>query len=123
VESGILEILLVESESGIQLKESGIPLTIGIRNPESRIQNPESSFHLQKLESSTSNPEYTAWNPISKTALDSLSWGENSLGFTLVLRWLRVRRYDPTPNQLETGAKAQHQTLFAGLSSKNSLFK
>ena len=33
VESGIVEILLVESESGIQLKESGIPLTIGIQNP------------------------------------------------------------------------------------------
>ena len=32
VESGILEILLVESESGIQLKESGIPPTPWIHN-------------------------------------------------------------------------------------------
>ena len=52
--------LLVESEipgwvleSRIQHKESRITLTIGIRNPRSRIQNPE-----------------------SRTVLDYLEWGE-----------------------------------------------
>ena len=47
-------------ESGIQLKESGIPLT--------------TKFRWQRLESSTWNPESTAWNPESKTVLDSLIW-------------------------------------------------
>ena len=49
-DSGIREILPVESESwalesGIQLKESGIPLKIGIQDPltETGIQNPRLS--------------------------------------------------------------------------------
>ena len=46
-------------ESGIQLKESGILLTIEIQ--------------WQRLESSTWNPESTARNPESKTVLDSLT--------------------------------------------------
>ena len=50
-------------ESGIQLKESGIPLTIGIWNPYSLIRSPESS---------TWSPESTTWNPKSKAALDNL---------------------------------------------------
>ena len=55
-------------ESGIQLKVSGIPLTIGY---------PESMFFLQKLESSTRNPDQsTAWNPESKIVLDSLAWDD-----------------------------------------------
>ena len=45
-------------ESGIQLKESGIPLT--------------TKFRWQRLESSTWDPESTAWNPQSKNVLDSL---------------------------------------------------
>ena len=45
-------------ESGIHLKESGIPLTIGIQNPR---------FHWQRLESSS-------WNPVSKNVLD-FQWG------------------------------------------------
>ena len=52
-------------ESRIQLKESGIPLTIEIRKPSST----EAGF--QCLES-----ESTAWNPTSKTVLDSLTWGD-----------------------------------------------
>ena len=39
-------------ESGIQLKDSGIPLTIGIQNP----------ISLRKTESSTWNPE--SWIPL-----------------------------------------------------------
>ena len=39
-------------ESGIQLKDSGIPLTIGIQN----------SISLRKTESSTWNPE--SWIPL-----------------------------------------------------------
>ena len=41
------------------LKESGIPIPL--------TKNPESSIW---------NPELGAWNPESKTALDSLTWGE-----------------------------------------------
>ena len=54
-------------ESGIQLKESGIPLTIGIQNPSStdKYWNPV-----------TWNPESTVWNPESKTFLDSIKRGE-----------------------------------------------
>ena len=39
-------------ESGMQLQESRIPTTIGIRNPS---------------KSSTWNPEFPAWNPESET--------------------------------------------------------
>ena len=40
--------------------------------------NPESTFHWQRLESSTWNLETTAWNPESKTVLDSLIWGDKA---------------------------------------------
>ena len=60
---------------------SGI-LDLGIRNTElQEIQtatdnwNPESKLTEKDLESSTWNPETTAWNPESKTVLDSLPWG------------------------------------------------
>ena len=60
-------------ESRIRLKESGIPLTIGIWN-------------LIKLESSTWNPESTARSPESKTAWDFLTRGEEKkLGMTLIV--------------------------------------
>ena len=50
-------------ESGkLLLAESGIQVTIGIKNPRSR------------LESTTWNPESMAWNPESKNVLDSLTW-------------------------------------------------
>ena len=44
--------------------ESGMSLTIGIRNP---------SFIEKDLESSKWNPETTAWNSDSKDVLDSLA--------------------------------------------------
>ena len=57
---GIRQIFLLES--GIQIKEWGIPLMIGLRNPFhwQRIQNPESSAW---------NSESTAWNPEYRTVL------------------------------------------------------
>ena len=51
-------------ESGQRLKESGIPLTIGVQNPSST--NKKFGFHYLESES-------TAWNPESETALDSLA--------------------------------------------------
>ena len=51
-------------ESGIQLKESGIPLKIGIQHPSSTDIESESS----------------SWNPKSKSVLYSLIWGENGWG-------------------------------------------
>ena len=56
-------------EFGIQLKESRIPPTIAILNPSSTDQD--------CWESSAWNPEYAAWNPESKSALDSLAWGDS----------------------------------------------
>ena len=58
---------LLPVESGIQLRESGITLTIGIQNPGSidKDWNPVPG-----------NPESTAWNPESKSVLDPLTWGD-----------------------------------------------
>ena len=55
-------------ESGIQLKESAIPLTIGIWNPSSLTRIPSRIQY--------SSPESTAWNRESKTLLHYLSWSE-----------------------------------------------
>ena len=54
-------------EPGKQLKESGIQLTFGIRNPSST----DKDDGIQYLES-----ELTLITK-SKTALDSLTWGDN----------------------------------------------
>ena len=51
------------------------PALFGIRNPLCR--NPESS---------TRNSESTAWNPQSKTVLDSLTWGENKFALKVLLQ-------------------------------------
>ena len=64
--SGIFYSLNPESwplESRIPPKKSIIPLTTDIQ------------FHLQRLESSTWNPECKAWNPEPRTVLDSHKWG------------------------------------------------
>ena len=53
-----------ESEK-LLLLESGI-LGFGIQNPSS----------TDRLESNIWNPEFAAWNPESKTVLDSLTWGD-----------------------------------------------
>ena len=57
VESGILGFGIQ-----MQLKESGIPPTIGIRKPSST----DKEFG------------FTSWNPESKTVLDSLKWDVKS---------------------------------------------
>ena len=64
--------------------DSGIPefFAFVIRNTAQRFRIPtndrnlESKFHWQRLESSTWNPESTAWNLECKTVLDSLAWGD-----------------------------------------------
>ena len=53
-------------ESRIQTKKSRIPLTTDIQ------------FHLQRLESSTWNPECKVWNSEPKTVLDSHTWGKQT---------------------------------------------
>ena len=66
--------------SRIGLMESGI-LGFGVWNTAQGIRNPtsdwypESKFHWQILESSTSNPEPMTWNPESRTVLDSRYMG------------------------------------------------
>ena len=63
-------------ESGIQLKESRIPLTIGIQNP--------SCFD--------NDPEFTAWDPESKTILHFLRRGDRKdIGLLLTLMYSRWR--------------------------------
>ena len=54
---------------GIGIRNTGR----GIRNP-TNDWNPESKFHLQRLESCTWNPESKARNPEFKTVLDSITW-------------------------------------------------
>ena len=54
-------------ESGVQLKESGIPLAIGIENPSSTDKDWNRVPVI--LESVT-------WNPESQFIVDSLTWGD-----------------------------------------------
>ena len=73
--TGHFRVLIPEKyESRIQLKESGIPLTIEIRNPSStgNARNPKSKIFWYGLRNSVPWPESgfsTAWNPESKTIL------------------------------------------------------
>ena len=86
VEWGILDQEPWALESGIQLKESGIKVS------------------LKKTWSSTWNPESTAWNQESKTVLDSLTWGD----FTYKNFWLGIRPdalYGMTQISYQTKAK------------------
>lgn len=74
------ESLLVECG----ILEFGIQNTApGIRNPTNK-WNPESTFHWQRmwnLVHGIRNPEFTDWNPVSKTAFDyrRLAWGDSRL--------------------------------------------
>ena len=63
----------------------------GIRNP-TNDWNPESRFQWQRLESRTRNPESTAWNPKSKTVLDSVTWCDLFLGASMGLGQAVQRR-------------------------------
>ena len=42
------------------------------------------------MESSTRNPESLTWNPESKTALDSLTWGENYFTTVIFIYFLLI---------------------------------
>ena len=74
VESRIWENLLVES--GIQLKESGISLTIAVRNPSSTDKdwNPVAG-----------NRESVAWNPESKAVLDIIPLWDKTFSYACKL--------------------------------------
>ena len=85
----------------------------GIRNP-TKDWNLKSKFHWQRQESSTWNPESTAWDPEFKTFLDSLhgtifffrldfSTEEVLLSF-IHRRWLScIILYSPWPLHIKTG--------------------
>ena len=69
--------MLVNSKSwflefGNQLKESGIQLTIGIRNPSSTDEESAIQVPLTRNPKS-SDKESKAWNPDSKIVLDHLT--------------------------------------------------
>ena len=53
------------AKKSIKTVKNWNPALFGIRNP-----------LCWNQESSTRNPESTAWNPESKNVLDSLTWGE-----------------------------------------------
>ena len=71
-------------KSGIQIKKSGILLTIGIQNPNSTDKdlNPVPGIR---------NPEYTAWNPESRAVFNSLTWGDKTK--LLEQLWIIFRLY------------------------------
>jgi len=72
-DSGIRDIFCLSNpgslalESGIQLKECGIPLTIGIQNLSFNEKDWNQVPGIQ-------NPRLGIWNP--KTVLDSFTWGD-----------------------------------------------
>ena len=63
-------ILIPQISRHFFLVESGMPLTIGVRNPNST--DKKSGFQYPEF-------EFTAWNPESETALDSLAWRDRSI--------------------------------------------
>ena len=93
IDTTILRIKLGIPESGKFLPvESAIRdiFAYGIWNSSNyNVWNPESKFHWQRLESSTWNPESTAWVPESKTVLYSFTSGKFSRNY---LHWKSFRR-------------------------------
>ena len=117
--SRIWENLLVESwalESGIQLKESGIPLTIGIRNPSSKFQCLESGIHAMR-------------NPESKPVLDSLPCQGDTIMNALLVEternagcgylWQNIHGRDGNLNKQRIWGKKKH-TIYTEKHSKLS---
>ena len=101
--------------------ESGI-LGFGIRNTArnpTNDWNPESKFHWQRLKSSTLDPESTAWNPESKTVLDSVAWGDSLFNVGELLGSLIVNKLTQVYKEKQAvrrrGNQAMYQTniLFA----------
>ena len=101
--------------------ESGI-LGFGIRNTARNLTNdwnPESKFHWQRLKSSTLDPESTAWNPESKTVLDSVAWGDSLFNVGELLGSLILNKLSQVYKEKQAvrrrGNQAMYQTniLFA----------
>ena len=76
--------------------------------------NPKSKFHWQKIpaKSSAWNPESTAWNPESKTAMDSLTWGEFS--FLMSEFWYKCRDTAPLSTACVLIQQLLHEPFFYG---------
>ena len=92
------------------LMESDI-LGFGIRNP-TNDWNPEFKFYCQILNSSTWNRESTAWNPESKTVLDSPSWGEAIIaGSRGSLSKFLEHHFDSLPHTEQTNIKFWYITV------------
>ena len=83
----------------------------GIRNP-TNDWNPESKFYWQILKSSTWNRESTAWNPESKTVLDSPTWIEAIIaGFRGSLSKFVEHHFDSLPHTEQTNSKSWYITV------------
>ena len=91
-------------ESRIKLKESGIPLPIGIWNL--------IKFHWQRLESSTWNPESTARSPESKTVLDFLTWSEEK---KLGKNWDGLNSRERVVSDVNKGCLIRDVQLYKGV--------
>ena len=80
-ESG--KFLLVESK----IRDNFAPVSgnqgFGIQNRAQVLRNatkawnPQSTFHWKRLEFSTRNPQFTEWDPETKTVWYSLTWGDS----------------------------------------------
>ena len=95
------------------IRESRNFFAFVIRNTAQRFRIPtndrnlESKFHWQRLESSTWNPESTAWNLESKTVLDSLAWGD-----LYILPYRRsVRPHSTAAHRIDVAAEKVGRTL------------
>ena len=76
----------------------------GIRNP-TNYRNPESKFHWQILES-------TAWNPESKTVLDSLKWSITRVSYHHLLWYNSLWHLKMTTAQVvETSVTVNNRTI------------
>ena len=83
----------------------------GIRNP-TNDWNPESKFYWQILKSSIWNRESTAWNPESKTVLDSPTWIEAIIaGSRGSLSKFVEHHFDSLPHTEQTNSKSWYITV------------
>ena len=102
----------IRGSEKLLLVESGI-LGFGIRNVAQGIRNLTEDWNP---ESSTRDLESTAWNPESKTALDSVTWGDLFLitaGLTLIKNDYTACRNqeDPTNNNNNNNNNNKRRTL------------
>ena len=80
LDSRIWEILAcrIQNQGNFLLVESGIQNRAQVLRNRTKEWNPESTFHWKRLESSNRNPQSMEWDPESKTALYSLTWGHST---------------------------------------------